>query len=113
MQQHANGVDEKATYLVNFALPHSVGVSGVVASEFAGSQAIDALIGMDVIGLGDLAITHVGGRTCMSFRMPSHGTIDYVKEFNAILFRGVGRNAPCPCGANKKFKFCHGAGLNS
>ncbi len=21
----------------------------------------------------------------------------------------VGRNAPCPCGSGKKYKFCHGA----
>ncbi|HWE54972.1 MAG TPA: preprotein translocase subunit SecA [Acidimicrobiales bacterium] len=25
-------------------------------------------------------------------------------------FDKVGRNDPCPCGSNKKFKFCHGAG---
>jgi preprotein translocase subunit SecA len=24
-------------------------------------------------------------------------------------FQGVGRNDPCPCGSNKKFKKCHGA----
>lgn len=27
----------------------------------------------------------------------------------AEAFRGIGRNDPCPCGSNKKFKRCHGA----
>jgi len=26
----------------------------------------------------------------------------------AANFKGVGRNDPCPCGSNKKFKRCHG-----
>lgn len=25
------------------------------------------------------------------------------------LFKGVGRNSPCPCGSGVKFKKCHGA----
>lgn len=34
------------------------------------------------------------------------------KNLNAsadkTLFENIGRNAPCPCGSGKKFKYCHG-----
>jgi preprotein translocase subunit SecA len=41
--------------------------------------------------------------------MPSQEKIDYVKQYNTILYRGVGRNDPCPCKSGHKFKKCHGA----
>ena len=34
---------------------------------------IDVLVGMDVIGQGDLVLSHVGGKTEFRFRMPSQG----------------------------------------
>ncbi len=42
----------------------------------------EALIGMDVITLGDFSITNHNGSTCMSFRVPSGHEIDYVKNLN-------------------------------
>jgi hypothetical protein len=39
---------------------------------------IEALIGMDIITLGDFSITNHKGVTCMSFRIPSGHEIDYV-----------------------------------
>jgi hypothetical protein len=68
---------------------------------------------MDIISLGDFAITNVGGESCMSFRTPSLLTIDYVVEANKIAWARVGRNDPCPCGKKKAdgspvlFKHCH------
>ena len=38
---------------------------------------MDVLIGMDVIGTGDFAVTHADGRTCMSFQMPSRRRIHF------------------------------------
>ena len=35
------------------------------------------LIGMDIITLGDFAITNLNGQTVMSFRLPSSGRIDF------------------------------------
>ena len=32
-----------------------------------------------------------------------------LKPVNKDIFKGVGRNDPCPCGSGKKFKKCHGA----
>ncbi len=44
------------------------------------STGIDMLIGMDVISLGDFAISTYNGETCFSFRYPSKGLIDFTKE---------------------------------
>ena len=41
---------------------------------------LDVLIGMDIISLGDFAITNVGGKTTFSFRFPSIAEIDFVKD---------------------------------
>lgn len=39
----------------------------------------DIIIGMDVISKGDLSITNYAGKTVLSFREPSMGTVDYSK----------------------------------
>ena len=36
---------------------------------------------------------------------PAAGTLD---PANPSTWGTVGRNAPCPCGSGKKYKFCHG-----
>lgn len=108
---HGDGSSTRNTYLVNFYLPNTVCIFGVLATEFPASHNdFNVLIGMDVICFGDFAITNVSGKTMMSFRTPSCETIDYVVEANKITYAGVGRNAPCPCGSGNKFKKCHGSG---
>lgn len=103
--------------MVNFRLPNRVGIGGAIVTEFPEpiGPGIDAILGMDVIVLGDFSITNVGGQTWMSFRTPSCASIDYVAEFQRLQFAGIGRNDPCPCGRERapgkpvKFKHCHGA----
>jgi hypothetical protein len=68
---------------------------------------IDALIGMDILGLGDFTVTHHGGNTTFSFCCPSRKDIDFVAEVRDS--QKVGRNEPCPCGSGRKYKKCHGA----
>jgi len=112
---HAGGSSEQNTYLVNFYLPNNVLVAGVQVSEcvdIAGS--FGAIIGMDIIGMGDLAITNVDQQTCMTFRIPSVQCVDYVTEANEVNLANAKLDEPCPCG-NKdengnpvKFKDCHG-----
>ncbi|QGW29930.1 hypothetical protein GLV81_00050 [Phnomibacter ginsenosidimutans] len=81
---------------------------------------------MDLITRGDFAITNQGGKTTISFRVPSNTTIDFNTDDNldannnsvpgpksaeqqsTTNFTGVSQNAPCPCGSGKKFKRCHG-----
>lgn len=69
------------TYSINIVLPNKVTIYGVVAAkgEIGGG---DALIGMDVITLGDLAITNSNHKTVMSFMTPSVQEIDFVGEID-------------------------------
>ena len=104
----ADGTSTRNTYVVNFYLPNSVCMFGMVATEFSASHGnFNVLVGMDIICFGDFSITNVSGKTWMSFRTPSMVAIDYVLEANKILFKDVGRNDLCPCGSGKKFKRCH------
>jgi hypothetical protein len=87
-------------------------IAGILATEFPASHThFSAIIGMDVIGLGDFSITNVGRKSVISFRLPSCEEIDYVKTWNRLRFANASRNAPCPCGSGQKFKFCHASSL--
>ena len=77
----ANGIVCQNTYTIDVGLPNGVIVSGIAATEVdALTDSVDALIGMDVITLGDFSITNHNGITCMSFRIPSSHEIDYLKS---------------------------------
>ncbi len=70
---------EVNTYLVNLFLPNNVVVGAVPVSE-GGIAGADILMGMEVIAMGDFAITNCNGRSYWTFRMPSVEEIDFVKE---------------------------------
>lgn len=75
----ANGRAIQKTFTVDIGLPNKVIIQSVIAIEVDGlSIDCDALIGMDIITLGDFSITNHKGKTCMSFRVPSIHEIDYV-----------------------------------
>ncbi|GMQ96553.1 MAG: hypothetical protein BMS9Abin15_0226 [Gammaproteobacteria bacterium] len=65
-------------------LPNTAGVTGVRVTEAnrIGND-VDVLIGMDIITLGDFAVTTYNGKTTFSFRMPSLTEIDFVKEIES------------------------------
>jgi len=115
---HFGGTKQSNTYLVNFFFPENVMIYGVLVSE---SENIigdfGAIIGMDIITKGDFSITNVNNLTWMSYRIPSIQTIDYVVEANRIIYAGIDKYGPCPCGKRDekgspvKFKFCHGKDL--
>lgn len=76
------------TYLVNIALPSGVMVPQVRVTEvqlipddnvLADKQS-QLLIGMDIIGLGDFAVTNANGKTTFSFRIPSVEEIDFIPD---------------------------------
>lgn len=68
-------------YVVDIQLKNNVIVRDVqvIGSEI-GAQSIDLLIGMDIIGLGDFAVTNVAGKTVFTFRIPSVEVIDFLTE---------------------------------
>jgi predicted aspartyl protease len=85
----ANGTALQNTYIVDVRLPNQVQVKDVtVTAAAAFSSGCDALIGMDIIGLGDFSVTNYNGETCMSFRIPSCHEIDYARNQNYRWMQG-------------------------
>ncbi len=76
---HAQGKSLTNEYLVNVALPNGVVIGGVRVTEGVLAEC-EVLIGMDVIGMGDFAVTNsnANGGTTLSFCIPSAGEIDFV-----------------------------------
>lgn len=84
-------------------------------AEVADNGDFQVIIGMDVIASGDFALTRSTEGTWVSFCLPALDEgIDYVAKVNRMIFAGVGRNDPCPCGSTDqsggrlKFKKCCG-----
>lgn len=110
----AQGSHRTPTYLVGIMLPNLVGFPSIRVSKGILPSTYDVLIGMDIIGSGDLAVTNKDGKTVFSFRMPSIELIDFVTHpqyRTAAAATKVGRNARCPCGSGKKYKNCHGGNV--
>ena len=77
--------------MVNIVLPNNVVMQSVKVSEGV-IEGYDVLIGMDIIGVGDFAVTHKNGGTVFSFQVPSTHEYDFVKQIqhqkeNATLKR--------------------------
>ena len=75
------GVDGESTssiYMVNIMLTNGVGFPFLKVTE--GDFGGDVLIGMDLIGHGDFAVSNYNGKTTMTFRTPSAKKIDFYKE---------------------------------
>lgn len=114
---HAGGTSHCETYLVSIFLRNNVGVPQIKVTKANLGPDTDILIGMDIIALGDFAITNLDGKTVFSFRIPSVECIDFTKHNQSTTtssplasnqIPAVGRNALCPCGSGKKYKNCHG-----
>lgn len=111
---HAQGTSTALVYLVSIYLPNQVCFPSLRVTEGDLAGDIEALIGMDIIGQGDFAVSNMGGKTTFTFRMPSLEQIDFVKQKHSStvggdnLVKKVGRNDLCPCGSGKKYKRCHG-----
>ena len=68
-------------YLIDIKLRNNLIVKDVQVIETEiGAQGIDLLIGMDIINLGDFAISNFNGKTHFCFRFPSQGDADFVKD---------------------------------
>ncbi|WP_428045652.1 SEC-C metal-binding domain-containing protein [Candidatus Avelusimicrobium fimicolum] len=105
-----SGSHDADVYLVTLYLPNKVIVPNIKVLSGVPANC-DMLIGMDVIGLGDFAVSNYGGKTTFSFRVPSCSEIDFCKDgYLRPIVKGVqpGRNDLCPCGSGKKYKKCCG-----
>ena len=104
----ANGEAVSEVYMVCIMCPNQQGFSTLRVTR-GKLKGCDVLIGMDVIGSGDLAVTNKDGKTMMSYRWPSVAHIDFTgKATPENPPDKVGRNDPCPCGSGKKYKYCCG-----
>ena len=71
-----SGTMSAEMYVVDLILPNKIEVERVqVLGAYPSST--DMLIGMDVIGLGDFAVTNYLNQTAFSFRIPSKERIDF------------------------------------
>lgn len=105
----AQGTYISCMYYIDLYLPNKVKIERLLVSEGT-MQGFDILIGMDVIGKGDFAVTNFNGKTVFTYRYPSCCTLDftqnsYIKPHQNTEVH-VGRNDPCPCGSGKKYKLC-------
>ncbi len=68
-------------YLVDIYL-HAGTAKGMIVTALDKDDMIgaDIYIGMDIIGQGDFAISNFGGKTQMTFRLPSKEKVDFTQE---------------------------------
>ncbi len=109
----ANDKKDAPLYLVAIFLPNKILISELMVAEATVTSDAEILIGMDIIGSGDFAVTNKDKKTVFTFRIPSIKRIDFVEETKAQRairnpVEKVGRNDPCPCGSGKKYKKCCG-----
>ncbi len=102
-------------YLIDLFLPNRVVFPKLLVMAGKPSQC-DILIGMDVIGSGDFAVSNFNRRTVFSYRFPSSAAIDFVEHSYQYPVEkraspdSPAKNSPCPCGSGKKYKQCCGKG---
>lgn len=100
--QTPSGTCNVNTYLVDVFLPNHVTISDVmVCDSEIGSQGIGMLVGMDIINLGDFAVSNYSGKTVFSFRLPSVEKTDYVATIKKQNLRAL---VGPPHGKGKKKK---------
>lgn len=86
---HIGGSSEYGTYFIDLLLPDGVAIPSLKVMDGI-LNGCDVLIGMDVISLGDFAVSNLNGETTFSFKIPSDMVIDFTarkKSFWERLFK--------------------------
>ena len=79
--QGAHGIATVPIYTVDVSLPNGILFNNMEVSEFYGSDDFDFIIGMNILRMGDMALTNANEQTVFSFRIPPAEThIDFIKE---------------------------------
>ena len=64
--------------MVNLTLNNEVTILNLpVMDSEIGNQGIDVLIGMDIISMGDFAVSNFDGKTQFTIRIPSQEHVEY------------------------------------
>ena len=115
----AGGIREANKYILGLQLPNNLEIQNIMVTGGLLNTDTDFLIGMDIITLGDFAVTNVNGKTVFSFRYPSCEKIDYVNDARNLkrqslekqlkkMEQEIKKNGKCPCGSGKLYRYCHG-----
>lgn len=76
-----SGKEVYDTFNVNITLPnHFICEDVVVNDSEIGQQGLGMLVGMDIITRGDFCVSNFNNKTVFTFRVPSQGITDYVKQ---------------------------------
>lgn len=76
--QTPSGMGTMNKYMVNLTLNNEVTILNLpVMDSEIGNQGIDVLIGMDIISMGDFAVSNFDGKTQFTFRIPSQEHVEY------------------------------------
>ena len=87
------GVEPRPVFLVDVHLPNGI-VALQITASLAELEDFDVLVGMDIIRLGDLAVSNAGGRTTFTFRIPPQASIDFVEDAKrSSIWSAFRRNA--------------------
>lgn len=109
--RHAKGKSLTNAYFINISLPDNVMVGQISVTEVelipddnvSDDKQPQLLIGMDIIGLGDFAVTNANGKTTFSFRIPSIQEIDFVPDIQEKnIMEGGNRKARRTLEAKKR-----------
>jgi predicted aspartyl protease len=77
----SHGVAIVPVYRVDVLLPQGILITNMDAAEFDGGNDFDFIIGMNILRMGDMALTNAKGKTVFSFRMPpAENHINFVQE---------------------------------
>ena len=76
-----SGPAESYVYYIDLLLPSNVEILNVRVSEFLDNGTFEIIVGMDIITIGDFAISNKDGKSTVSFRTPpADEYIDFVKQ---------------------------------
>ena len=97
-------------FLISLFLPNDIVIPELQVSECPGDIGCDVLIGMDIITMGDFAISHRHGHTVFSYRIPSIERIDFTTPDtygkSAVHYIKPDSDILCPCGSGRKYADC-------
>jgi len=80
-----HGTSQVHTFIVDILLPNRVCIPNVRVSEGTLLNDVDVLIGMDIIQLGDFAISNTNGKTIFSYCLPPHkNPVDLLEKSNCV-----------------------------
>jgi len=82
-----HGINEVNVYYVRITLNNkniTIKARVTECNELSADNTVGMLIGMNVITMGDFAITNYKGDTIMSFRVPSLQKIDFVSGLKTV-----------------------------